>query len=152
LKFLVHFVGDVHQPLHCADDGDRGGNEKVVRFIAPGSRSTRGRKIKLHALWDHLIEVQPIEEPREFANALDRNITDVEKMAWSKGSAADWAWESYTIAHDVIYSQFPAGRTDAHGLPLPQDYYGPRMRGIAEAQLEKAGIRLAMILNHVLGR
>ena len=57
LKFVVHFMGDLHQPLHCADDGDRGGNDKEVRFKAPGHRG-HGAKIKLHALWDHLIELK----------------------------------------------------------------------------------------------
>ena len=57
LKFVVHFMGDLHMPLHCADDGDRGGNDKLVRFKTPGRRG-RGSKIKLHALWDRLIEIQ----------------------------------------------------------------------------------------------
>jgi hypothetical protein len=74
LKFIVHFMGDLHQPLHCADDGDRGGNEKMVRFKAPGHRG-HGAKIKLHALWDHLIESKTLEDPRELATTLGKAIT-----------------------------------------------------------------------------
>jgi hypothetical protein len=44
LKFVVHFVADIHQPLHCADDGDRGGNRVRVIFL--------GRNTNLHAVWD----------------------------------------------------------------------------------------------------
>lgn len=62
LKFVVHFMGDLHMPLHCADDGDRGGNDKLVRFRTPGSRG-HGSKIQLHALWDRLIEIHTEEVP-----------------------------------------------------------------------------------------
>ena len=44
LKFVVHFVGDIHQPLHCADHGDRGGNEVHLTFL--------GRRTNFHAVWD----------------------------------------------------------------------------------------------------
>lgn len=149
LKFLVHFVGDVHQPLHCANDGDHGGNDKVVRYVRPGSRRARGTKIKLHALWDHLIELKPIEDPRELASKLEQKITPERKAEWSKGVPADWAWESYAIAHEAIYWQFSEGATDSDGVPLPQSYYSTDMRDIVDIQLERAGIRLAHVLNDI---
>jgi hypothetical protein len=149
LKFLVHLVGDLHQPLHCADDTDRGGNDKVVRFVTPGSRSNKGAKIKLHALWDHLIEVKASEEPREFATALERAITGAKKAEWSKGTPADWAWESFRIARDSIYADLSPG-PDRRGNLLPANYYAAK-RAIVETQLEKGGIRLAELLNAALG-
>jgi S1/P1 Nuclease len=149
LKFLVHFVGDVHQPLHCADDSDRGGNEKVVRFVKPASRSTTGTKIKLHALWDRLIEIQTKESARELASELEQSITDSELSSWQSGTPADWAWESFEIAHDAIYSEFSAGPTDSSGVALPRDYYSTKMRDIVNTQLERAGIRLAWVLNEL---
>lgn len=151
LKFLVHFVGDLHQPLHCADDADRGGNDKIVR-VAKGSRSTKGTKIKLHAYWDHLLEVTTTDDPRELATTLEESITDQDKTKWQAGAAADWAWESFTIAHDKIYSDFPkTGATDPEGVPLPADYKGPKMRKMVDVQLQKAGIRLAFLLNDIFG-
>jgi hypothetical protein len=99
-------MGDLHQPLHCADDNDRRGNEKEVRFKMPGRRgadssmesahpnhvsqleaSTQGHgtKIKLHALWDGLIEIHTEEDPRELANELEKGITAVDKASWSTG-------------------------------------------------------------------
>jgi hypothetical protein len=149
LKFLVHFVGDVHQPLHCANDSDRGGNEKVVRFAKPGSHSTTGTKIKLHALWDRLLEIQTKESARELASDLEQSITDSEVNSWQSGTPTDWAWESFEIAHDAIYSEFSAGATDSSGVALPRDYYSTKMRDIVNMQLEKAGIRLAWVLNEL---
>lgn len=151
LKFLVHFLGDVHQPLHCADDLDRGGNEKFVHFKSPGTRSRTGTKINLHALWDHLIEVKTTEDPRELATELEKEITAQDEADWNKGEPKGWAWESFTIAHDSIYSEFDPGATDPKGVSTPADYYTGKMRTIVERQLEKAGIRLAHVLNSICG-
>ena len=151
LKFLVHFLGDVHQPLHCADDTDRGGNDKIVHFKTPGTRSRTGTKIKLHALWDHLIEVKTVEDSRELATELEKEITAQNEQDWAKGQPKDWAWESFTISHDSIYSELDPGATDPKGIQLPSDYYTGKMRAIVDQQLEKAGVRLAHVLNAICG-
>ncbi len=148
LKFVVHFMGDLHQPLHCADDSDRGGNEKEVRFKMPGRRG-HGAKIKLHALWDRLIETRTEEDPRELATELEKRITDNEKASWPTGEEKDWAFESYIIAKTQIYPGFEPGPQDYTDTPLPRDYYR-KMRPIVDQQLEKAGIRLAYVLNEIL--
>lgn len=148
LKFVVHFMGDLHQPLHCADDGDRGGNEKIVRFRAPGKRG-HGAKIKLHALWDHLIEAKSIEDPRALATELEGKITQDDRTNWSKGTEGDWALESYQIAKTDIYPGMDPGPQDYSGDPLPAGYYA-KMRPLVDQQLERAGIRLADVLNQIL--
>ena len=148
LKFVVHFMGDLHQPLHCADDGDRGGNEKVVRFKAPGHRG-HGAKIKLHALWDHLIEPKTLEDPRKLATELEKGITKEDLASWTKGDEGDWALESYQIAKTKIYAGMDSGPQDYTNSPLPSGYYD-LMRPILDQQLEKAGIRLAYVLNEIL--
>jgi hypothetical protein len=147
LKFIVHFMGDLHQPLHCADDNDRGGNEKLVRFKDPG-KPGHGAKIKLHALWDHLIESKTGEDPRELATALEKGITPGERAAWTKGSEKNWAFESYLIAKTKIYPGMDPGTQDYTDKPLPTNYFD-KMRPIVDHQLEKAGIRLAFILNQI---
>ena len=58
LWYLIHFVGDVHMPLHVGDDSDAGGNGKKVRFFAPSSRSNPGHVTNLHSLWDILLEIR----------------------------------------------------------------------------------------------
>ena len=148
LKFIVHFVGDLHQPLHCADDGDRGGNDKLVRFKDPG-RPGRGSRIKLHALWDGLIETHTDEDPRALASRLEKDLNDKKWVIWCKGNENDWALESYQIAKTKIYPGMDPGAQDYTDKPLPNDYYS-KMRPIVDEQLEKAGIRLAFVLEEVL--
>jgi hypothetical protein len=148
LKFLVHFVGDVHQPLHCADDSDRGGNNKYVRYKKTAKR--KGTKINLHAYWDHLAQVKTTDDPRELASELA--LSDAQKKEFDTGVPANWAWESFQIAHDTIYAEFEPGPTkDTSGINLPADYYTPKMREIVNKQLQRAGARLAMLLNAAFG-
>ncbi len=150
LKFLIHFVGDLHQPLHCANDGDRGGNEKYLVL----SRSFNGRTrhwVRLHSYWDHLLEEKPVEVPRDLAARLESRISPQDLARWQSGTAADWAFESYLIAKNDIYSELPQGpaRSGWDAPDLPRDYRGGAMRLIVDRQLEKAGIRLAWLLNQV---
>jgi hypothetical protein len=171
LKFVVHFMGDLHMPLHCADDGDRGGNDKLVRFRTPGSHghgltdsssesapqnhasrlevSSHGAKIQLHALWDRLIEIKTPEDPRELATTLEKAIPGDQAAAWTMGDEKDWAFESYQIAKSKIYVGMDPGPQDYTDNPLPSDYFD-KMRPIVNHQLEKAGLRLAFVLNEIL--
>ncbi len=132
-------------PLHCADDNDKGGNEKQVRFFSPDSRSNRGHRTNLHSLWDNLIEVKAAENSEELGERLNWEITPAEKKEWMKGTPESWVLESYGIAKKVIYKDLSAGNSF---IKLPMNYYA-EMRPIAEKQIEKAGIRLAMILNEI---
>jgi hypothetical protein len=154
LKFLVHFVGDLHQPLHCANDKDRGGNEKWFRFY---SRGEGGRFVwvNLHSFWDDLIEEKAKEDPRILATRLEREIGPKEEKEWAKGQPTDWAYESFQIAKYKIYSELPEGPLldkNRWGRDLPDDYYSAEMRKIVDRQLEKAGMRLAFLLNQLFGK
>jgi len=137
LKFIVHLVGDLHQPLHCSDDNDKGGNDKKVRFFK--------RKVKLHALWDNVIESSGTEDPVTLARKLEDKINGQEAAAWKKGNAANWAIESWSIAKDVIYPHY----RDHEGEKLGKSYQN-KMRPIAREQLAKAGVRLAELLEQAL--
>ncbi|HUO58695.1 MAG TPA: S1/P1 nuclease [bacterium] len=150
LSFLVHFMGDVHQPLHCADDHDRGGNEKWLRYYPAGSRWARW--IELHGFWDNLIEPKAKEDPRRLATRLENRIKPDDLKEWEKGKPEDWAYESFLIAQNDIYKELPEGpllERGKWGVDLPRDYYSGKMRDIAERQLEKAGVRLAWLLNGI---
>ena len=152
LKFIVHFMGDLHQPLHCADDSDRGGNQKTVLFWAPwGDDSGKPHRIelKLHALWDDLLVPDIKEDPRQMATNLEKEITAGDREAWMKGDTQDWIFESYTIAKNKIYPGFEPGDQSHSSHVLPKDYY-EKMRPVVCKQLEKAGIRLAFVLEEVL--
>jgi len=150
LKFLVHFIGDLHMPLHCSNDSDSGGNKKIVRLYEPAEDSY-GNTISLHALWDCIIEYEPIENPRNFASYLEKSITPKNKEPWAYGTIEDWAFESYLIAKYKIYADFPNAGATFKEVSLNKNYYS-RMRPIAEEQIKKAGIRMAKVLNEIFGR
>jgi hypothetical protein len=150
LKFLVHFVGDLHQPLHCADDKDRGGNEKWFRYYGSHGDSNQYTWVNLHSFWDNLLEPKINTNPRRLATRLNRETSFKNRKEWEQGGPADWAYESFLIAQKDIYSELPEGplmEKNKWGRDLPRDYYSGKMWGIVNVQLERAGIRLALILN-----
>jgi S1/P1 Nuclease len=136
LKYVVHFIGDVHQPLHASNNDDRGGNDIAVTFL--------GQQTNLHAVWDSGI-VGPVVkgDERAYALRIAGDITLAERQQWSAGSAVSWANESYSIAVRMIYGQLP------HSGTLP-DIYETEALPIVNQQLSRAGVRLAMALNTCL--
>lgn len=153
LKFMVHFVGDLHQPLHCADDNDRGGNEKW--FSLPARRGRSGRTwVSLHAYWDDLLGAPKTQSPRAWANQLEAVMNPNDEAKWSGGTPEDWAYESFLIAQKDIYGELRPGPLTRNrwGRDLPEEYSNGMMQKILERQLQKAGIRLAYLLNDVFGR
>ena len=136
LRFLIHFVGDIHQPLHCADHHDRGGNDVRVML--------RGEETNLHAVWDTTVVAALGDDPAAVSAGLEARITPRQARAWSRGGPADWANESFAIAKRTIYG--PLRAAEGEPIQLPDDY-AIRERPVAAEQLEKAGVRLAMVLN-----
>src|SRR5579859_1277561 len=106
LRFLIHFIGDLHQPLHCADNHDRGGN--LVKVILGGQQTN------LHAVWDtEVVEALGSSEDT-VAAALASKITQSDRKAWSRGTAVSWANETWAVAKRSVYGSFPGrGATDA---------------------------------------
>lgn len=142
LKFVVHFVGDLHQPLHCADNKDRGGNDVGVYFLQ--SR----KKTNLHKVWDSSILEESMGDldALGYAKKLSRRITTAykkEAKLWVEGDVEQWANESHELAKEYAYG-LPSGKTPR----LEQDYVDDGQR-IVDLQLEKGGVRLAKILNDI---
>lgn len=148
LMFIIHFIGDLHCPLHCSDDTDRGGNEKKVVFINP--KTKRANTLKLHALWDHLIEVKAEDIPETYGAALNKKITKKMKEEWQKGSIEYWALETYNLSKHVIYKELKPGESETK-IILSKDYH-EMMKPYVDEQLEKAGIRLAFILEDIFNK
>jgi hypothetical protein len=142
LRFLIHFVADVHQPLHASDNHDRGGNE--VRIAVAGKRTN------LHALWDTDLVRGLGTDPNRIAADLLTRITPRQQSEWSSGDATTWANESFNIASSEIYSGLPGFGPTARAIVQPESYPSSE-RGVIAVQLEKAGVRLAWVLNAVLG-
>jgi len=137
LEFVVHYVGDLHQPLHCSDNNDKGGNMVQVIFF--------GRPDNLHAVWDSGIIRREKQWGDQLATTLNQRITPEQKKAWARGSVQDWALESHAVAVKVVYGRLPQGSP-----PNLSDDYANAMLPVVEEQLEKAGIRLAYMLNEAL--
>lgn len=138
LRFLIHFMGDLHQPLHCADNLDRGGNE--VRVIL------RRHRTNLHAVWDREVVQALGRSPAQIATAFARGMNHQDVLQWQRGSIESWTDETFRVAQRRVYSQLAD-----HGpyeLILPPNY--PRdQKKLVQVQLEKAGVRLAFVLNGI---
>lgn len=145
LKFLLHLVGDVHQPLHAADRHDRGGNEVAVLY----GRRTVGSA--LHAYWDTGVLRRIGHDPVEIAAGLERDYAD-RLAAWSTTDVRAWAGESFEVARRVAYALPASGEPDAHGAPAYRldAAYEAAAEAAAREQLAKAGFRLAALLNAAL--
>jgi S1/P1 Nuclease len=144
LKFLIHFVGDLHQPLHASDHDDRGGN---CIGLEP---SPDGYARNLHAYWDTGAVEALGASARDIAARLDGRITLAMAREWSRGGARDWAMESFRLAQSDAYKLPARPICGQHGsIALSADYQAMAQRD-AEDQIEKAGIRMAFLLNKAL--
>lgn len=136
LRFIVHLVGDLHQPLHSTDNGDRGGNERKLRF--------RGTDSNLHKLWD----LELIRATRRSHDAYLRHVLGLQlpeqRRALQPQTILDWALEARLVARRFVYGKLP--RVTAGALELGEDYARSVM-GALDLQLLRAGLRLAQLLN-----
>jgi hypothetical protein len=139
LKFLVHFVGDVHQPMHAMGEA-RGGNDIHVSEF--GSTQCGRYACNLHFAWDTgLIEHAGISEKRYVAR-LNELIASRKLTVHAGGTSAEWANESFFLAKKV-------GLND--GGAVDETYFETDI-GIVNRRLALAGIRLARMINQALGR
>lgn len=135
LKYVVHFIGDLHQPLHAGDRGDRGGNDVTVWF--------RMRRTNLHSLWDsRLIEAFGVSE-QELVTQLEREARSRDIAAITIGSITDWTIESHDASRDYVYAELPAW------LFITQRYVD-NAEPIIREQLLRGGVRLAAVLEKAL--
>jgi hypothetical protein len=137
LRFLVHFVEDLHMPMHVGENHDQGGNRLQVRFFDRGSN--------LHSVWDTGIisRAQPNE---------DRWVADLVAMdtpealaAAQKGSVEDWATESLLASREA-YIDPKTGQRMKPGAKLDEVYQAKSLP-VARGRLYRAGPRLAMVLD-----
>jgi len=147
LRWLVHLLGDIHQPLHMADNNDRGGNKIEVRL--GGSAET----YSLHELLDTVLITQRVGEQRsrDYALTLQQRY-QAQLVAWQRGTVAQWAEQSHELAVLRTYSELPGfacGRANAQTITLSASYVRSANEYIPE-QLVKAGVRIAAVLNATL--
>jgi hypothetical protein len=135
LKFLVHFVADLHQPMHVSRARDRGGNDVVVEFF--------NNRTNLHKVWDNMILERTKKPWQVYANELDGRITQEQRKAWATLDPSAWAAESWRLAVSNAYVVPKDGQ-------LGQPYLDTNLP-VAERQLQTAGVRLAALLNAIFG-
>ncbi|WP_066554947.1 S1/P1 nuclease [Croceicoccus bisphenolivorans] len=132
LRFVVHLVGDLHQPLHNGKGDDRGGNDFAVTWF--------GERANLHSVWDSkLIDGNGLSYT-EYVARLEGRMTPEQMIAWWNPDPAVWVAESIVL-RDTIY---PA--EDKRDLGY---FYQWQWRPKAELRIEQAGIRVAAYLDEV---
>ncbi len=171
LRFIIHFVGDIHQPLHASDNDDRGGNCVPVKYFRRNSHLKKGAYTpNLHHIWDtEMVEAQMLgADPSEFAETLDSQYAS-SFTAWQQGGVQvdAWAWEGQQHAVDTAYGALPVkiplepagvtvkscaddnniGDRMFHKHIVVGAAYQDTSQSVIEERLAQAGIRLAMILN-----
>ena len=141
LQFLLHLVGDVHQPLHASDDHDQGGNRKLVSGASIGLDN-------LHHDWDIEFVMRLGASDTDIARKLIARITAADRARWSSGTPLDWAVETYAVSKKHAYGLLPAASAGSqYQLSLA---YVDDATAVTAEQLSKAGVRLAFLLNRAL--
>jgi len=134
LKMLVHFLGDLHQPLHTGRGEDKGGNDIQVQWFRDGSN--------LHRVWDSdMIDYYGMSYSELSINRAELSRSEIENI--ETGTIVDWVHESQQLAKKVYDS---ANVGEKLGYKYMYDYFP-----IVRSQLQKGGVRLAKILNEIFG-
>jgi hypothetical protein len=140
LVFLIHFVGDLHQPLHAGDKTDKGGNDAKAAY---GILSTP--RLNLHSIWDGYLAERAISAPP----SLVRRYSATERREMASGTVTDWSRESWQVAHDSVYTSAMKGDPCA---PTPErstldDATIESLVPVARLEVERGGLRLAKLLD-----
>ena len=172
-RYIIHFVGDLHMPLHASTNNDEGGNCVPVRFFRRNPREhNHSYTPNLHSVWDTAILERAMEgaDSIEYAEFLDQFFSP-QAEAWTQAGVhvEEWAWESHELAETVVYGNLVP--TDPIEPPAPvhtcadDNNVGERMFNlhfavgaiyqdaaapVVEKRIAQAGVRLAMVLNEAL--
>jgi hypothetical protein len=134
LKMLVHLMGDLHQPMHVGRVEDKGGNTIQLQWFKKGTN--------LHRVWDSdLIEHFGMSYQELTDNK--KVINKIQKKTWQQGTILDWLTETHQLTPEV-YNSVEIGQN------LGYEYAYEHM-DLVRTQLQKAGIRLAKVLNDIFG-
>jgi nuclease S1 len=135
LRWVIHLVGDIHQPLHGSDDHDKGGNDVHVVY--------RGNSVNLHSLWDTGLP-RTLGDEDAIVARIDRELahrTDLDAIAES--TPVQWAMESHDIAKRMVYGMLPP----SHQL---DSAYVATAQGVIVERLLRGGVRLTAVLDRAL--
>lgn len=146
LKFTVHFIGDLHQPLHTVGE-EMGGNGIKVDYEVRGVRcpkcTPKRTQENLHAVWDTALIASTVWGWGAYLNRLEAWLASDEARDASGGTARDWALQTHAEARKV----WPLLREDR----LVDEAYYAATLPVVDRQLARAGVRLARFLNEAYG-
>lgn len=134
LKMLVHFMGDLHQPLHAGRGEDKGGNDIQVRWFGDGSN--------LHRVWDSEMINDFQMSYTELAQSADQ-LSKKKMKKLAEGSLLDWMYESKELSKKV-YDSVEIG--EKLGYEYMYEWFP-----VVHDQIQKGGVRLAKVLNDIYG-
>jgi hypothetical protein len=146
LTFIVHFIGDIHQPLHNANNNDEGGNKVAVTWFGAASHTYPGDSTpvswNLHSVWDDAIIERTGMSVDAYATHL---LAGTKPPHATNGTTIDWANGAYLLAKTNSYV-IPAGTPSALGAK-----YYLRNLPVVNRQLLLAGLRLRSVIETALG-
>ena len=138
LKWVVHLVGDIHQPLHAGERGDRGGNDVKITF--------NGKRTNLHALWDSGLLLSYGQTDGEMVRDILTELSQRTDLAPLLATTPEqWATGSHNHARDYVYRYLPPS------LDITPEY-AEGARPVIRERLLRAGIRLAQVLENAMKR
>jgi hypothetical protein len=145
LVFLVHFMGDLHQPMHAGDHGDLGGNRVNVRYGAIGGRTN------LHTIWDGYLADRGISQPPGEAAGILSVLSPDERTAMALGTITDWSRESWEVSKAAAYGSLfedpCADRPADAPAPVMTEAIVQRLIPVVRQQVARGGLRLARLLD-----
>ena len=173
LRYVIHFVGDLHQPLHTITNADEGGNCVPVKYFRRSAHEhNHSFSPNLHSIWDTAIIERDAEgaDPGEYAETLDALFAaDIEGWQKSGVHVEDWVWEGYDFAESVVYGDLTPkiaiepnvavhscsddnniGERLLHQNIVAGEAYQEKAAPVAEKRIAEGGVRLAMILNEAM--
>ncbi|MGC1483261.1 MAG: S1/P1 nuclease [Candidatus Acidiferrum sp.] len=170
LRYVIHFVGDLHQPLHTITNADEGGNCVALKYLRRNAHQhNHSFSPNLHSIWDSAIPERDAEgaDSEEYAETLNaRFAADIE--SWQKAGihVDDWVWEGYDFAQSVVYGDLTPkvaiepnvavhSCSDDNNIGermlqlnvVAGEAYQEKAAPVAEKRIAEGGVRLAMILN-----
>ena len=147
LAFLVHFVGDLHQPMHAGDHADLGGNKVAMNYGLIGGRTN------LHSVWDGWLAERAITTPPANASGLLGQVSAAERERIAAGSVEEWSRELWgkarTLAYDTLFGD-PCGERPPTRPTLTEAQVQALIPAVRE-NVTAGGIRLARLLDDALG-
>jgi hypothetical protein len=139
LRFFVHLLEDLHQPVHVGDRGDRGGNDLQVRFLERGTN--------LHRLWDEGLLEHHSEDEATWVRELEPMAVPEQHRSWCQGTVEEYATESLLAARQAYL--LPGTSSFIQPGQLLGASYFEAARPVVERRLAQAAVRLSCALNEV---